>query len=805
MAENAFALTADGIELNEFGKLDKDDWDWGHLQPGQFRYCFLPRAPLRRPGDSDGDSEVSSVSSDGMMDQMAHIAEEGLHAAGAAMGAAAGVVGHVAYDASAKVGRAMANDLFGDDADAVVHKVEETIEDAERYAKEQAERAAAALHAAEEKASAVFHAGEDLAKKVGGEALHVVGDVGGKALHAVDDAAHAVGAEVLKDLNKVGDVMGHVGTGMFNKAKGLVGVAGNEELKHATDEDLAKAKAQAGLPVIRDDDSISTKATDIGVAEAKESEPQPEKKKRRSWFGSRGSRPSTSESRPGTGDKPKRRSFLSRFSRGSRASTPGEEGRPQSRDDDDTHTFTETIDDTLFDETTLDTEAYELRERDRKRAKKAIKDAREWLRDPTPLWARTTNWRLMLKGPLKEPLALPTKDAANEPIVYPKPIEEFESVRSLIEGVVAFLNPRSIGRAVRLGRRWAEVGYDEPLYYCLVQVGQPSVTIYAFQARVDAVVHTGEAILASGDKGVSAFHVDTGEFLGKTSIRDTSAIPTLFITGHSLWTCSRNGAIREWSLPHDVRNIEFRAQMWEHNAEVNDLTWTKSNPMFGGSTTEHPRLVSCSDDRSVRVWDPHAHHSTAVLNPFSHRSATMRSVYVSQEHLYVGGSDGTVYVYSVDGSTRSLRNREKKRVGLELIYPLETELKSGDEVIGAMCIANERTEQSRLFVTSWSGVVYVWKVPSEDLEYVLIHEIRHHTRRINNVLITRAHFLTCSDDGTIRYYGLCHGDQYEKALERVVDCGSRVKCIHVTPGDPGVVVAGLADGRVLVYELGNIM
>ena len=78
--------------------------------------------------------------------------------------------------------------------------------------------------------------------------------------------------------------------------------------------------------------------------------------------------------------------------------------------------------------------------------------------------------------------------------------------------------------------------------------------------------------------------MDTGEFLGKTSIRDTSAIPTLFITGHSLWTCSRNGAIREWSLPHDVRNIEFRAQMWEHNVEVNDLTWTKNNPLcFGGS------------------------------------------------------------------------------------------------------------------------------------------------------------------------------------------------------------------------------
>ena len=132
-------------------------------------------------------------------------------------------------------------------------------------------------------------------------------------------------------------------------------------LKHATDEDLEQAKQKAGLDrqntsIFKDDDSISTKATDVGVAEAKDDEPQ-QKKKRRSWFGSRGSRPSTSESRPGTGDKPKRRSFLSRFSRGSRASTPGEdEQRPRSRDDDDTHTYTETIDDTAFDETTLDTE-----------------------------------------------------------------------------------------------------------------------------------------------------------------------------------------------------------------------------------------------------------------------------------------------------------------------------------------------------------------------------------------------------------------------------------------------------------------
>ena len=47
---------------------------------------------------------MSSVSSDGMMDQMAHIAEEGLHMMADGLAAGAGVVGHAAYDASAKVG-----------------------------------------------------------------------------------------------------------------------------------------------------------------------------------------------------------------------------------------------------------------------------------------------------------------------------------------------------------------------------------------------------------------------------------------------------------------------------------------------------------------------------------------------------------------------------------------------------------------------------------------------------------------------------------------------------------------------------
>ena len=114
-------------------------------------------------------------------------------------------------------------------------------------------------------------------------------------------------------------------------------------------------------------------------------------------------------------------------------------------------------------------------------------------------------------------------------MIVPPPVQQATASRDLVGRVVSFLNPRSIGKAVRLSRGWARrpggvshrraampsvsfgaayagrvsakcntaqatVGYEDPLYYCLVQVGVPSVTIYAFEGRVDAVVHCGASV-----------------------------------------------------------------------------------------------------------------------------------------------------------------------------------------------------------------------------------------------------------------------------------------------------------------------
>lgn len=434
-----------------------------------------------------------------------------------------------------------------------------------------------------------------------------------------------------------------------------------------------------------------------------------------------------------------------------------------------------------------------------KRAKKEAKQKREDDADETPQWAKDAGFKLLLKGIIDE-LGL-------EPEEPPPPVaEQINHLPEIIGRVIGYLNPRRIGRAVGISRAWANVGYQDPLYYCLVQIGVPAVTIYAFDNRVDAVINCGDSVLASGEKVVAAFDVNTGEFIGETAIRDTTVIPKLYEACGALWSGSHNGAMREWSLPHDMRNIEFRVQMWEHNAVVNDITSSERNPAFGGKgVLEMPYIVTCSDDRTVRIWNPVLHSCDAVIRPFNHHCATMRTLFISKDHLYVGSSDGVVYVYAVDGTTRSLANRQKKRIGVEATYPLEIELQNGDVVVSAINISKEHTKDARLYVASWDGKLRVWKVPRDTLDYELIFTVEHHKQRITEVLVSHRHFITCSDDETIRYYGLCHGDDFDEALERKVECGSRVKCLSVTPGDPGVIMAGLADGRVLVFEFGKIM
>ena len=43
-------------ELTTEQRVAKEDYDWGHLRPNEFRMIFIPRRELREPGHADSES-----------------------------------------------------------------------------------------------------------------------------------------------------------------------------------------------------------------------------------------------------------------------------------------------------------------------------------------------------------------------------------------------------------------------------------------------------------------------------------------------------------------------------------------------------------------------------------------------------------------------------------------------------------------------------------------------------------------------------------------------------------------------------
>lgn len=388
--------------------------------------------------------------------------------------------------------------------------------------------------------------------------------------------------------------------------------------------------------------------------------------------------------------------------------------------------------------------------------------------DPrTPKWVIECGYRILLVGTV--------------------PLEGLEKwndrkklSESLVENIMTFLNPRSIGKIVRVNRTWANVGYADSLYYDLVQVGQPLARFYAHDDRIETIsCYDADTILSSSRQGVvRAFRHDGSSYgAGEdTVVADTTTICRILVASGSLWVASTNGAIREWSMPHDVERIEFKSQLWEHTKIVNGLCEGRGIQSSDATSGEGDCIVSCSDDRTARIWDVVTKSCVAVLRPFSHFSATMCAVCVGelqpeQRFLYIGSSDGKVYVYSTHGEE-----------------PQELEqLENGKDVVSSV-----KTSLNALFVASYDGCVRVWQTATfggEGPIFALVHTLADHVDRITSLHISQYHVITASDDATIRFYGLYHHESPPRRAERVLTAESRVKCLDVHSVG-GILVCG---------------
>ncbi|GMH65774.1 hypothetical protein TrRE_jg620, partial [Triparma retinervis] len=184
---------------------------------------------------------------------------------------------------------------------------------------------------------------------------------------------------------------------------------------------------------------------------------------------------------------------------------------------------------------------------------------------------------------------------------YKEAMEPTEKVLALVN---RFLDARSLGKACMVNTKWRKMCEDQ-----------------------------------TGMETYNLLH---------TPIRDTALIPMICKANQSLYSAASNGAVREWVLAHNIKNIKFSGAMWEHSGWINDICCSAPTPgtcSMHGVVNHVCLLYTASDDRCVYVWDSVSRKRLGKIQPPNKTCGTMRKMALSDRHLFVGSSNGIIYVY----------------------------------------------------------------------------------------------------------------------------------------------------------------
>ncbi|CAM9883435.1 unnamed protein product [Discosporangium mesarthrocarpum] len=290
------------------------------------------------------------------------------------------------------------------------------------------------------------------------------------------------------------------------------------------------------------------------------------------------------------------------------------------------------------------------------------------------------------------------------------------------------------------------------------------------------------------------------------AVRDTAPFTIIQPVNDSMVCCSSNGSLREWSLAHKIENMRFNAQFLEHNTWITGVVF--SVPSLGMCRTHGiPKhacfMYSVSDDRLLKVWDMATKTCVHTVKPRVLDCGTLQSVARSDFHLYVGSSNGRIFVFALG---RVCQRKEKHLCDLHdqpLWFCEQEKFHHGDEPIQHMVCGGVEGTFKYVFTGSRNGTIKVWRIPPKSFGHLLVCTFRQHKRAITALRITKSHLFSASDEGHVRVWSLG-----TLTLQRVIMTKWRIKSmwVHHAPRESdqrgtGSLFLGLATGRVLVYPV----
>ena len=393
-----------------------------------------------------------------------------------------------------------------------------------------------------------------------------------------------------------------------------------------------------------------------------------------------------------------------------------------------------------------------------------------------------------------------------------------------------FCDARTLMTAAMVSRNWCEASNEQPHYLDLKYM-EAVASFEAHDGKIEDLFAYRGRVYTAGTKVVKVWGMtfdfnDVQQYdesglemhsLLHTPVRDTAIITKVVKANQSMYSAASNGAIREWILAHNIQNIKFTGAMWEHSGWVNHLVPSLPTPgtcSMHGVLNHVCLLYSSSDDRQVLVWDTITRKRIAKIEPPNKQCGTMRNMALSDRHMFIGSSNGIIYVYPYE---RTCERPDRHECSLEAgpkRFCLQTQLRHGAKAITALQVTGVDHSLDKLFSGSQDGTIAVFQLSSEGYEFETVAIFDQHKAAITAISSSWSHLYSSSDDGTVRVWNLRTFD-----VQKILKCGSRVKCIYVDeaeavpevdvvedkPPPCGYLYCGLSNGFVFKWRIGTWM
>ena len=289
--------------------------------------------------------------------------------------------------------------------------------------------------------------------------------------------------------------------------------------------------------------------------------------------------------------------------------------------------------------------------------------------------------------------------------------------------------------------------------------------------------------------------------------RDTCELTCILEIDAYLYAASLNGVVRQWSLPFNPKNVEFRGQLWLHNKNINDMAHWR----FGSES----KLFTACDDRECRVWDLTTNRCVHAIEPNDRQQGTLRSVACSDHMLFIGSSNGNIYVYLTEVKCRRT-DRHVCNVKGAVQYCPQCTLRYGPDdrpiVVSALETGGFHHRDEVLFAGGEDGNIWIYPLPEDSLEMQPLVKLNGvHAAGVTSIRFSWAHVITAANDGCIKIFSshaVNWGESGEGALERKIQLEGRVRCISIADEDDieehvAYLYAGTNRGRLYMIRLGG--